>query len=125
MVTRVFAAILLAYSVFLTGCAVPFPVQTGGFNVNYHDRNSSVSFGGAGTNAVAGQYQQQQQLPACNGRLMRNNQTGQLSCAQCPPGTGWNGQTCVGQSYAPPPVYARPAPPPMVYVPGCGWCRPQ
>lgn len=120
MVTRVFAAILLAFSVFLTGCAVPFPVQTGGFNVNYHDRNSSVSFGGTGTNAAAPVANQ------CNGRLMRNNQTGQLSCAQCPPGTGWNGQTCVGQSYAPPPpVYTRPVPPPMVYVPGCGWCRPQ
>ena len=103
MVTRFFLSVLVAVSVFLTGCA-PFPVQTGGFNVQYRDQNSAVSFGGNGSAGGV--------MPMVNNGLPYG--------LTCPPGSAWDGRGC--RVFAPVMINTNPTCP-RVYTPGLGWVR--
>lgn len=80
--------------VFLTGCAIPYQNQSGGFAGNIHGRDGSISFGGNGS--TGGQQQVAFSNGGCNGMLLRHP-NGQLECRACKIGI-WNGQTCLVQS---------------------------
>lgn len=100
MVTRFFLAISLAVSTFLVGCAVPFPMQTGGFSGVARDpaSGSVIAFGGSGSNYQQRQPQQQvvvvnQQQRQHPGVIVNN-----LDANLCPGGYRHNGAgwTCPG-----------------------------
>jgi hypothetical protein len=79
--------------VFLTGCAIPYQNQSGGFAGNIHGRDGSISFSGNGS--TGGQQQVVHGGGQCNGMLLRYPD-GRLECRACNIGV-WNGQTCLVQ----------------------------
>lgn len=97
--------VLVIFSaLFLAGCAVPYPVQSGGFNVQYRDQNSSVSFGGNGSTTIG-------IMPMVNTAPQG---------VFCPPGSAWDGRGC--RVFAPVMINNNPTCP-RVYTPGFGWVR--
>jgi hypothetical protein len=86
-------AIVFVSLAVLTGCAIPYQNQSGGFAGNIHGRDGSISFGGNGS--TGGQQQVAFSNGGCNGMLLRYPD-GRLECRACNIGV-WNGQTCLVQ----------------------------
>jgi hypothetical protein len=81
---------LLAFSVMMTACAVPFPNQNGGFAGTVHGRDGSLSFGGNGSTGVGASQvvAQGARVPVCNNgklpgilHLPSDAKNGQIVCA--------------------------------------------